>query len=360
MSFLSRFFPPPRYFGMPAFGVDLSDCSVKYAELVSHKDALRLGVFGTMDIPGGAIEKGEIKQRDVVTGILRELRDMTQKNYVVAALPEERVYMSVMPLPMMRAEELATAIESQLEEYIPMPAHESIFDFEFLGADPIEHQYRVAVSAAPRTLINAYVELFSMAGFRPLAFEIEVQALARAVVPRGDMRTMAILDFGKTRTGLAIVQNGIVQFATTVPIGGYHLEQSLREQLGVDTAEARRIKIERGLQRSEDHNTVFDALLPLVSALKDETEKHIIFWNTRPKTHKHQDVETILLAGGDANLIGFEEYLASQLKLPVSRANPWVNIASFEKYIPEIHAKEAITYAPALGLALRAHGSIKQ
>lgn len=360
MSFLSRFFPPPRYLGMPAFGIDLSDCSVKYAELISRGGTLRLGVFGKMDIPQGAMEKGEIKQRDVVAGILWKIRGVMRKNYIVAALPEERVYTSVMSLPMMRAEELATAIESQLEEYIPIPAHESVFDFEFLGADPVERQLKVVVSAAPRALINAYVELFSAAGFNPLVFEIEMQAIARAVVPRGDARTIAILDFGKTRTGFTIVGNGIVQFAATVPIGGYHLEQSLCERLGMDAAEAQRVKIERGLRRSGNQNAVFDVLLPLVSALKDEIEKHIIFWNTRPDARERQDIEAILLAGGDANLIGFDAYLASQLKLPVAQANPWVNITSFEKYVPEIHAKEAIAYAPALGLALRAYGDVKQ
>jgi len=61
-----------------------------------------------------------------------------------------------------------------------------------------------------------------------------------------------------------------------------------------------------------------------------------------------------LLCGGDANLIGFPEYLSYELKLPVEIGNPWINILSFEKRIPEIELRESLSYAIALGLALRA------
>jgi hypothetical protein len=41
------------------------------------------------------------------------------------------------------------------------------------------------------------------------------------------------------------------------------------------------------------------------------------------------------------------------LKLPAESANPWVNLLSFEKEIPEIGLKESLNYAVGLGLAMR-------
>ena len=52
-------------------------------------------------------------------------------------------------------------------------------------------------------------------------------------------------------------------------------------------------------------------------------------------------------------MIGLSDYLTVSIKSKVEMANVWVNILNTENYIPEIPFKEALSFAAALGLALR-------
>ena len=208
----------------------------------------------------------------------------------------------------------------------------------------------VNISAFPKKLVEAYRDAFKDAGFIPLAFEMEAWAFARAVVPQGVKEPYLIVDFGRTRTTFAIVSNGKVQFTSTINVAGNHLNSALVKSLKIDKTLAEKIKKERGLIRNKKDNNeeVFIALIPLVSAIKDEIRKHVSYWNSR-----REKIEKIILCGGDSNLPGFTEYLSYELKIPVELCNPWVNIVSFEEYIPEIALRDSLIYTTALGLALR-------
>ena len=59
------------------------------------------------------------------------------------------------------------------------------------------------------------------------------------------------------------------------------------------------------------------------------------------------------LGGGDSNLTGFAEYLATGLMAPVELANVMVNVNSLDRYVPEINFRDSLSYATAMGLALR-------
>ena len=65
------------------------------------------------------------------------------------------------------------------------------------------------------------------------------------------------------------------------------------------------------------------------------------------------DIKEIILCGGDANLAGLTEYLTLTLKIPVKLANVWLNVFSFEEYVPEIEFNKSLKFATAVGLALK-------
>ena len=59
--FFFKFFPVPKMLSAPSFGLDISDESLKFAELVSTRRGLRTGRYGEREIPPGVIESGKIK-----------------------------------------------------------------------------------------------------------------------------------------------------------------------------------------------------------------------------------------------------------------------------------------------------------
>lgn len=359
----SDFLPPLEYLKMSATGIDVSDRSIKFVGLYTKKDNVFISKFGSRIIPTGIIESGEIKDKERFIEFLDSLRKELNIKFINVALPEERAFLSKIKLPPIKEDEIRNTIELQLEEHIPLPLDNIIFDFEFLDTDTgnkknkYKNTFWVNIVAFPKSLIEDYRDVFVKAGFTPLVFEMEAQALARVVVPKGEKGSFLLVDFGATRVTFVIVSNTKIQFTSTIFIGGDKVNEALAKDLNIDTFQSEEIKKARGLVRSKGNEKVFNSLLRIVAAVKEEIDKHIMYWNSRVEPSEDEKmIRKILLCGGCANMIGLPEYLSYEFRLPVERANVWININPLKEHIPEIEYKDSLIYATALGLALRALG----
>lgn len=356
-----KYFPMPAYLRMPAIGIDISDRSFKYIELKKNKDLFLIARHGTKIIPEGIVDSGEIKQKDKLADFLKSAKKELGVKFINVSLPEEKAFISKIKLPFMKEEEIKSALEFQMEEYVPLSPADSIFDFEIIKTEDKDKKgesIMVNLVAYPKSLIEDYRDVFMAADFMPLAFEMETQAFARAIVPANDNSSYFLVDFGQTRISFAIVSEGRIQFTSTIKIGGEKLNESLMKNLNIDIFRAENIKKEKGLIRSKGNEKVFNALVSIASVVKDEINRRIIYWNSHLEESEknYKKIKKILLCGGDSNLIGLPEFLSYELKMPVELSNPWVNAVSFENYVPEIELRESLVYAVALGLALRSFG----
>ena len=249
---------------------------------------------------------------------------------------------------------LRETIELSLEEHVPISASDAIFDFKVLSRTD-SGDAEVAVTAAPRTIIDMYTDVFSAAGMTLLSVELEAEALARTLIHPDDASTHLIVDFGELRTGIAIVSNGEVQFTSTVTIGGRMLTETLAKHFNVSNEEAEGMKKELGIKRTTTDEELFGLLLNNVAVLRDEVNKNFMYWHTHPDEHgkARPVIESILLVGGDANLAGLSDYLTSSLRVKTTVSDVWVNAGLPEGEIPEISRTASLGYATALGLALR-------
>jgi len=210
------------------------------------------------------------------------------------------------------------------------------------------------VAVISQTVIDSYFSLFDGTGFTPLSFELEAQSIARAIVSADDPRTFMVIDLGETRTGICVVFKGLVLFTSTVDVGGHHLTEAIMKYFSLSEREAIIKKEKFGLHSGAIDTGVFPALINLLSTLKDEVNKHYIYWHKYPFEDGtlRPKIDAIYLCGGEANLIGLDDYLTASLTLQVERANPWVNTNPLLEYIPEMSYKEALANVTTLGLAL--------
>ncbi len=352
---ISDIFPVPSYLRMPALGLDISDKSLKYTELFYEQKIMKVAGFGTKIIPKGLIESGQIKQKDEFTSFLKNLRKELKNDYVIVSLPEEKAFVGTVKMPLMDKKEIRTALEMQLEEHIPLQAKEVIFDYDILGESLAEKCFNIAFVAVPLTLIECYLDVLKGAGFSPLVFETESHALARALIGEKDNDVYMIIDFGKTRTSFVISRGQKVELTSTIEVAGEALDLALVKALSISPEEAERLKKEHGLFKGKENEKIFATLLATVSLIRNEAERHIAYWRTHSaiRSGSSEDIEKIILCGGDSNLKGFPDYISSELKIPAGLGNPWINIVSFEDYIPKIEFRESLMYATTLGLALR-------
>jgi type IV pilus assembly protein PilM len=350
-----------------AFGLDVSELSLKIIKLKKEKKFLGLTSFGEAKINPGIIEEGEVRDPQALAEIIRMALERIggkkiKTKYVIASLPEEKAFLEVIQMPKMKEEELKKAIYFEAENYIPLPIETVYFDSQIIPPlyNHLDH-FDVLISAFPKKIIDSYLVSFSKAGLVPLALEVESQSIGRALVKNGISPVpLLLIDFGAVRTSFIIFSGHSLQFTSSTRVSSNQITQAISQALGINLKEAESLKIKYGIEPDKEGRgkEILDASHQLLSELAKQIEKYLSFYQSHAG-HQHlprerRVVEKVILSGGGANLKGLCDFLSLRLRLPVELGNPWINILPEPlKEVPELSYKDSLKYTTALGLALR-------
>lgn len=349
--------PPPQYLQMPSVGADVSDASLKYVALRPGRGPGTRSIvsIGELPIEEGVIERGNVKDVGKFAAVLKEVRKRTRMEFVRMSLPEEHAYLFDTKVKKGTAfKQVRGLLEFRLEENVPLPPRDVYFDYDMYELPADSEFFGVSVTAYGRGVVESYHEACAAAGLTPLAFEVEAQAIARAVLPPVVHGASLIVDCGKTRTGIGIVHGGVLVYTSTIDVGGRDFSLALRRLLGERPEEEfTNLKNAYGLAGGPGEAAlVREALLSSVSAVKDEVRKRIEYWHDERGMGEDRYIETIVLCGGSANMKGMPEYFAETLGIDTRRADVWQNVLDVNESIPPVDQAHAYGYATAIGLAL--------
>jgi len=361
-----------------AFGLDISDLSLKIVKLKKRGNFFTLSSYGKEEIEPGIIKRGEIKDEKKLAEIIRESikkvkGEKLKTNYVVASLPEEKAFLQVIQMPRLPEEDLKSAVIYEAENYIPTPLEEVYLDYQIVPPvyDHLDH-LDILIAALPKKTVDPYLSVLKLAGLRPKVLEIESLAIARALIKDGiTTQPILLIDLGATRTSFIIFSGQSLRFTTSIPVSSTSFSEIISKNLGVTLAEAERLKIKHGLEEKvkikigeektelkRERGRIFEALIPTLVDLVQQIKRYLDYYQAHAE-HEHlppdgKEVSKILLCGGGANLKGLCQLLSLELKIPVEIGNPWVNILIKEKKeVAELSFEESLKYTTALGLALR-------
>ncbi|MEK7562390.1 MAG: pilus assembly protein PilM [Patescibacteria group bacterium] len=306
-----------------AFGLDINESDLKIVKLRKKSKFFELSSFKKVTIKSGVIEAGEIKNEDALTAIIKEAQytvdgEKLNTKYVVASLPEEKSFLQVIQMPKMNKKELQSAIFFEAENYIPLPIGQVYLDFEVINpaVDHLNH-LDVLIVAMPRVVVDSYASCIKKAGLTPVAFEVQSEAIARALVKNQTSDSQLILlDIGKNNVCFTVFAGCSIRFTSSISIFG---------------------KTQNDLEK-----------------FAEQVEKYLNFYQDH-SSHEHlsQDngVEKIILCGDGAGLNGLSDFLSKRFAIKTELGNPWINIPS--KKINDAFGKKFLAFTTALGLALR-------
>ena len=350
---LTRFFPVPKFLQIPMVGFDISSDSIKLIEIKEKRNHLSIERYDKLDLPRGCIEKGDIKSPDILKRHLTEVRKKHGLKYIAVSLPEEQSYVFSVTIPNVSPKEVRDSIELQIEEHIPLPASDVVFDYTTMSVHKETGDITLVVFALPIAIVESYFAILEDAGFVPLVFETEANALARAIIPNNSPASSMIIDLGNTRSVFTIVENNTAVFNVTADFGGADITRAIQKQMGITFEEAEKLKLERGIIR-DTKDEIFSSSISTLAVLKDEINKYYSYWNNRSGKDKtiNTTIEKIYFCGGASALKRLNEFLSGYLEVSFQLADVWVNVISLEKEVPPITKKESLHYATAIGLAL--------
>lgn len=358
---LARWFPTPAMVYPPAAGIDISDGSIKWLVLEPYKSRYRLAAYGEMPLAAGIVVNGTVQDEGALAHALSEIKkELGGVAYAHAALPEEAAYVFEMHVPEGTAHDQAISmIEFGFEGRVPITPGAAVFDFDVIQKHDDGVGEEIGVAVFSRELAEAYVAAFEGAGIRLLSLEVEARSIARTVSSgAADEPVTLLVDFGRARTGFAVLKLGIPIFTSTVEVGGDVITKTIAEQLSLSPEETQKFKNEQGLFPDAGAKPEgMEAIVGTASALADEVARHYHYWDTRrnEKGERMTPVGRVVLVGGSANLKGLPDYLSGRVQAPTYVADIWRNVCDFDEYIPPVNSRDSLQYATAAGLALRSY-----
>lgn len=336
-------------------GLDISSTSVKLLEL-SMKDG-RYWVENYVLIPlaeGSVVEKNILNSEAVAEAIEKAINisGITTTN-VALAIPTSMVITKIIEMDAdMTDDEREVQIRMDAEQYIPFPLDEVSLDFEVLS-DRLPNQNRVNVLLVATRLENVEMrcEVAELAGLTPKIADVENFAIENAfkvfadTLPMG-VNTIGILDIGHTMTTLSVLQNNKIIYSREQIFGGKQLTQEIQNRYGLSYEEAGRAKKTRALP--DDYDA--EVLEPFIEAITQQVARSLQFFLS---SSQFNEIDHILLAGGNANIPGLAKILQQQLGYRVTIANPFLQMGFSPKVDIQKIESDASSLLIACGLAMR-------
>ncbi len=326
-----------------ATGVVLTDSSLRFVALSTHRDTAIPGQYAELSVPEGCLKDGVIVSKSRFISFLKTLRKTYKIESINLVLNSEQIKTTSVSLK----SGTEPSVKEAVEKLFSIPAKDVVYEYKVLGGDSAATIVQIAGLA--KKVSEDFVSAFKQAGITVLSIEPIGHALARDVLPQDIQGTALVLAIDNRSTTISYVVNGRVSETATLEFSDLAITDAIMEQLSVDAETADKLKKEQGLIIRDSRN-VFDAVSDECALFAKAIHHSYVTWK-----NKHPALpalETIYLTGTGSTIKGLGDYLSAALRLPVKVANVWGNCLSFDEHIPAMTQDVAVRYGAAIGTAL--------
>lgn len=314
-------------------GLDISDLSLKLVQLNKNRDKISIQAMSKKNLPKGYFENGIIKNKE---GVINAIKDIVNNpkfgkissDDVVACLPESKTFVKMIEVEK-TPNDIKNTIETEIEKHIPMPINEMYYDWQIIKDFPSKQA--IMIGAAPKEIVDQYIELLSAAKLSVVALEIEPTSICRSILAEenfkfeGDSKkNYAIIDIGATRTSLTVYSQGAILFTSSIPVSGEEITNKISASLKIDKKQAEKAKIICGLDETKAKgiikNILSDMIKKMIIKINDSIEFHKFHFSEYGK------LDQIIICGGGANIEGINNIIEEKTGINTINGDPLINI----------------------------------
>jgi len=268
------------------------------------------------------------------------------------ALPESDVYTRIVQTPRLSQTELASAIQYEAEQYVPIALEEVNLYHQVLEKSgnagiEAEGKMNVLLIAVSKERLKKLMTLLDNAGLMPKSLETELFSLSRVFTDVN--KSQMLVSFGHRTTDLISLKNGVPLIIYSFPTGGMALTKALSSELSLSMEEAEQYKCTYGLQENMLEGKIARLLMPLIDELTNQIKKTYVFIQQK----KQPLPEELIITGGGALLPGLTGYLTKKLNVGVVVGDPLMRLVKDEKFKKMIGKESNPELATVTGLALK-------
>lgn len=333
------------------FALDIGHGSARVMQVVRSGGKRKVVGYGVTTFDRSVIENGAIVKHEVIAKAVQNLfkngliGDITT-NRVALTVPVSRAFVRSIDTPKLSGKELAEAVRTEVEQYIPA-APETLY-IDYSQVVDTKGKTSVLVVAIPRKIVDSYIMLARILGLEPVLIQTSSGAGANIFSRDPQSNTPSVLvDFGSDSADITIFDRGPV-VSGTAACGGEQITRIIGNALGISEREAFIVKSRYGLTVSKKQTQIITALKPILGLLSREVRRTIRYYDERGKAKS--EIGQVVIMGGGANMPGLTDYLTDDLRIPVRSFDP-MQYLDFGRLQP-LNESERMSYVTVAGLAL--------
>lgn len=337
---------------MNTTGLDIGSYSIKAAVLAPHRNGYEIKTAIEVSNPLGALLPDTPQKRDLFIDTLKQMFEEHKlpKNNIRVGLSESVVSTKVVRMPLLSDAELASAIQWQVEQHIPIPLDQMQYEYTVLRRSETketEPTMDVLMIGVKKQVVEALADIFLDAELGVDSLETDTLALLRvveAIQPNTD--NVGLLHIGATSTVMTCVSQGQFQFVHVMPIAGALFTRAIERGLGLEPTRAEEYKRTYGLLPDQLEGKVRGALTPIIDSLTAELQKTIRFYNTQ---YPNAPLQRIFLSGGSLYLPNLLPSLSPVLNLELVP----LELSTFNTFTFPTALPQTSRFSVAVGLAMK-------
>ncbi len=313
----------------------------------------------------GMSELGVDPENDTGVGshLVAAIREIMKTNGIrpaplMLSLSGQMVFPRFVRLPAVGEDKLLQMVQYEVEQNVPFPMDEIVWNHQFIGDASSGEQSAMIVAAkidSVREITDRVVEV----GLEPEIVDVAPMALYNCL--RYNYSNLdgctVVLDIGARSTNLIFLEDEKI-YNRCIPVAGNAITQELAKSFQISFAEAEALKRKQGFvalggvfaTEDETAERVSKVVRNVVTRLHAEISRSVNFY--RSQQGGNAPVR-MFLTGGSSVLPHLDTFFREKLQADVVYLNPFTNIGLSNRINREKVGMDAFVLAESVGLALR-------
>ncbi len=313
----------------------------------------------------GMSELGVDPENDTGVGshLVASLREIMKARGIrpapmMLSLSGQMVFPRFVRLPAVSEDKLLQMVQYEVEQNVPFPMDEIVWNHQFIGDASSGEQSAMIVAAkidSVREITDRVVEM----GLEPEIVDVAPMALYNCLrYNYADLSgCTVVLDIGARSTNLIFVEDDKI-YNRCIPVAGNAITQELAKSFQIPYAEAEALKRQQafvslgGVYATEDETAerISKIVRNVVTRLHAEISRSVNFY--RSQQGGNAPVR-MFLTGGSSVLPHLDTFFREKLQVEVAYLNPFANIGLSNRINRERVGGDAFVLSECVGLALR-------
>jgi len=324
-------------------GIDIGDYNVKVAQV--EKAPFKQKAIVSLGIGKINPERTPARIVEAIKEACADAKINTKEARASISIPTTIIRYLIMPS--MSEGDLAKALEFEIEKHTPYTLSEMSYQYSVLSSLP-NKQIMVLLAIAQKKMIQDRISFIKDAGLEVSSVSIDPLAIIKAfnaTVPLGKNKiVIAVLDIGYHQSKLVVFSGDVPYFSRDIPVGGHNFNQAIAEKMGIDFAEAERVKYDPRGQEDE----IVKIITPHLHNLIDELSLSFNYC----ERCLQKTISQLYLIGGEAKVNKLDSFFEENFKLKTSLWNPVLSLRLSQGAGHEKQGGLGHLFAIAIGLGV--------